>query len=151
MMTIIEKVLLLQTVDVLSGMTSEQLSFIAAIAQEISAQPNWTIYREGDSPDGIYVVISGSVRMQRGKDEIDRIMPNGAFGVWALFDTEPRLTTASTIEESQLLFVSRERFYDVLSDHVDIVEGILKQLAQRLRRLASTVDKDHAIPDSGSR
>jgi CRP/FNR family transcriptional regulator, cyclic AMP receptor protein len=151
MMTIIEKVLLLQTVDVLSGMTSEQLSFIAAIAQEISAQPNWTIYREGDSPDGIYVVISGSVRMQRGKDEIDRIMPNGAFGVWALFDNEPRLTTASTIEESQLLFVSRERFYDVLSDHVDIVEGILKQLAQRLRRLASTVDKDHAIPDSGSR
>jgi len=151
MMTIIEKVLMLQNVDVLSGMSSEQLSFVAAIARETSVQPDYTIYREGDSPDGLYVVVSGVVRMQRGKDEIDRIRPNGAFGVWALFDNEPRLTTAIAAEESQLLFVSRERFFDVLSDHVDIVEGIFKQLAQRLRRLASTVDKDHAISDSVNR
>ncbi|MBP1609854.1 MAG: cyclic nucleotide-binding protein [Acidobacteria bacterium] len=151
MMTIIEKVLLLQDVDVLSGMTSEQLSFVAAIAQETSVQPDWVIYREGVPPDGLYVVVSGSVRMQRGKEEIDRIMPNGAFGIWALFDNEPRLTTAIAAEESRLLFVSRERFFDVLSDHVDIVEGILKQLAQRLRRLASAVDKNYALSDSVDR
>jgi CRP/FNR family transcriptional regulator, cyclic AMP receptor protein len=78
-------------------------------------------------------------------------MSNGAFGAWALFDNEPRLATAVAVEESQLLFVSRERFFDVLSDHVDIVEGILKQLAQRLRRLATTVERDHAIQDSVSR
>jgi len=151
MLTIIEKVLLLQNVDILSGIASEQLSFIASIAQETSIQPNWEIYREGDSPDGLYVVVSGSIRIMRGKDEIDRIMPNGAFGVWALFDNEPRLTTSLAMEESQLLFVSRERFFDILSDHVDILEGILKQLAQRLRRLASTVERNHVISHSYNR
>ncbi len=80
------------------------------------------------------------VGMVRGKDEIDRIGPNGSFGVWALFDDEPRLTTATTLEKSRLLYVSRDDFYDVLSDHVDIVEGLFKHLVSRIRRLASVVE-----------
>ncbi len=151
MLNVVEKVLLLQDVDVLSNMTSEQLSFVAAITQEIFLEPDQVIYREEDPPDGLYVVISGSVCMLRGRNEIDRIKPNGAFGVWALFDDDPRLTTAKTVVESQLLFVPREQFYDVLSDHVDIVERILKQLVQRLRRLATALDNNHALSDSGSR
>jgi CRP-like cAMP-binding protein len=78
--------------------------------------------------------------MLRGTEEIDRIGSNGSFGVWALFDDEPRLTTAKTVEESRLLFVSKDDFYDVLSDHVDIVEGLFKHLVKRLRRLASVVE-----------
>jgi CRP-like cAMP-binding protein len=140
MLTIIEKVLLLQNIDLFSHVTSEQVSFFAALADEILVGADRILYRENDSPDGLYVVISGSVAMQRGKEEIDRIGPNGSFGVWALFDDEPRLTTAKTLEESRLLFVSRDDFYDVLSDHVDIVEGLFKHLVKRLRRLASVVE-----------
>jgi CRP-like cAMP-binding protein len=140
MLTIIEKVLLLQNIDLFSHVTSEQVSFFAALADEILVGADRILYRENDSPDGLYVVISGSVAMQRGKEEIDRIGPSGSFGVWALFDDEPRLTTAKTIEESRLLFVSRDDFYDVLSDHVDIVEGLFKHLVKRLRRLASVVE-----------
>jgi CRP-like cAMP-binding protein len=140
MLTIIEKVLLLQNIDLFSHVTSEQVSFFAALADEIHVDPEKVLYRENDSPDGLYVVISGSVAMQRGKEEIDRIGPNGSFGVWALFDDEPRLTTAKTLVESRLLFVSRDDFYDVLSDHVDIVEGLFKHLVKRLRRLASVVE-----------
>lgn len=140
MLTIIEKVLLLQNVELFSGVTSEQLSFLAAIAEEIPVEPGRTLYKEKDSPDGLYVVVSGSVRMRRGQEEIDRIGPNGVFGVWALFDNEPRLTTAETVEESHLLFVARDEFYDVLSDHVDLVEGLFKHLVQRLRRLAAAVE-----------
>jgi CRP-like cAMP-binding protein len=140
MLTIIEKVLLLQNIDLFSHVTSEQISFFAALADEISVGDQRVLYRENDAPDGLYVVISGKVAMLRGTDEIDRIGPNGSFGVWALFDDEPRLTTAKTVEESRLLFVSRDDFYDVLSDHVDIVEGLFKHLVKRLRRLASVVE-----------
>jgi CRP-like cAMP-binding protein len=99
------------------------------------------IYSEGDPPDGLYAVISGTVRMKRSGEGIDTIGVNGAFGVWALFDDEPRLTTAEAKEEAQVLFVSREAFYDLLSDNVDIVEGLFKQLVQRLRRLAQSVER----------
>jgi CRP-like cAMP-binding protein len=140
MLTIIEKVLLLQNIDLFSHVTSEQVSFFAALAEEIAVNPDETLYQEQDPPDGLYVVVSGSVGMWRGTEQIDRIGPNGCFGIWALFDDEPRLTTARTIEESRLLYVSRDDFYDVLADHVDIVEGLFKHLVQRLRRLASVVE-----------
>ena len=140
-MTIIERVLLLQGIDLFMDVTTEQLSFLAAIAEEMTFDPEKVIYSEGDAPDGLFAVISGAVRMKRNGEEIDTIGANGAFGVWALFDDEPRLTTAEAKEESQVLFVSREAFYDLLSDNVDIVEGLFKQLVQRLRRLAQSVER----------
>jgi CRP-like cAMP-binding protein len=140
MLTIIEKVLLLQNIDLFSYVTSEQLSFFAAIAEEVTVKPAYVLYQENDAPDGLYVVVSGSVGMLRGQEEIDRMGANTSFGVWALFDDGPRLTSAKTLEESRLLFVSRDDFYEVLSDHVDIVEGLFKHLVQRLRRLASVVE-----------
>ena len=141
MLTNLEKVLLLQNVDSFSQVTLEQLSYLAAIAQEITVPPGEQLYREGDSPDGLYIVVSGSVLMRHSLQDIDRIMPNDAFGVWALFDDEPRLTTAETVEETRLLFVPREEFYSVLSDHVDIVAGLFKHLAQRLRKLTILVER----------
>lgn len=141
MLTVIEKVLMLQNVDVFSHITSEQLSFVAAVADEIQVGPGRTLYRENDAPDGLYLVISGSVEMRRGAEEIENVGPNGSFGVWALFDDAPRLTTAQTLQDSRLLYVAREGFYDVLADHVDIVEGLFKHLVERLRRLAHILEK----------
>ena len=139
-MTIIERVLLLQGIDVFSDVRTEQLSYLAAIAEEIPYDSGKVIYRESDPPDGLYAVISGAVEMKRAGRQIDTVGANGAFGVWALFDDEPRLTSAQAVEESLVLFVSRGAFYELLSDHVDIVEGLFKQLVHRLRRLAATVE-----------
>lgn len=141
MLTILEKVLLLQNVDLFSRVTSEQLSYLAAIAAEVEVPPGRVLYAEGEAPDGLYVVVSGSVLMRRSGEEIDRITPNGVFGVWALFDDEPRLTTAESVEASRLLFVPRDDFYDVLSDHVEMVAALFTHLVQRLRKIASVVEK----------
>ncbi|HYK90858.1 MAG TPA: Crp/Fnr family transcriptional regulator [Acidobacteriota bacterium] len=141
MLTTLERVLLLQNVDLFARVTSEHLSYLAAITAETVVPPGRVLYAEGDAPDGLYVVVSGSVLMRRTGEEIDRIAPNGAFGVWALFDDEPRLTTAEAAEESRLLFVPREDFYEVLSDHVEMVAALFKHLAQRLRRIAAVIER----------
>ncbi len=144
MLTVIERVLLLQNIDLFSHVTSEQVSFFAALAEETVIGPNHVLYRENDAPDGLYVVISGAVAMRRGDEEIDRVGPNGSFGVWALFDEEPRIATAVTLEESRILFISRDDFYDVLTDHVDIMQGLFKHLVLRLRGLVTAVGNQHA-------
>ena len=144
MLTIIERVLLLQNIDLFSHVTAEQVSFFAALAEETVVGPNQVLYRENDAPDGLYVVISGAVSMRRGSEEIDRLGPNSSFGVWALFDEEPRIATAVTVEESRILFISRDDFYDVLTDHVDIMQGLFKHLVLRLRNVAAAIGNQHA-------
>jgi CRP/FNR family transcriptional regulator, cyclic AMP receptor protein len=138
-MTIIERVLLLQGIEFFKEVTTEQLSFIAAIGQEVEVPPGTVLYRENDPADGLYVVISGAVVAKLGEEVIERIAASESFGVGAFFDDAPRLTAAVVIEPSRLLFVSRDDFYDVLTDHVEIVQNILKQLVQRLRRLTVAV------------
>jgi CRP-like cAMP-binding protein len=67
-MTIIERVLLLQNIELFKDVTTEQLSFIAAIAEEISVDAGTLLYRENDPPDGLYVVVSGLVTAGRKQD-----------------------------------------------------------------------------------
>src|SRR5262245_28660987 len=97
-MTIIERVLLLQGVDLFKEVTTEQLSFIAAIAREIEAIPGTELYREKDPADGLYLVVSGAVAAKRGDEIIERLGPNESFGIWAFFDDAPRLTTTVALE-----------------------------------------------------
>jgi CRP-like cAMP-binding protein len=123
--------------------TAEQLSYVATIGEEITLEPGAVLFNEGDAPSGLYVVISGSIAVPRGGNTIETIGPNGSLGIWGLFDNQPQLATAKAAERSQLFFVARTDFYEVLSNHVDIIQSVFKQLVQRVRRLAALTEKKY--------
>lgn len=139
MLTVIEKVAALQTVDVFTDVPTEQLAYLAAIAEEVEYDVDDVIYREEEPGDSFYLVIEGEVKLHKGKEEIAIATSNEAFGTWALFDEKPRVVTATTLSASRLLRIDRERFVDILADHVQISQGILKNLASRLRNLVERV------------
>ena len=135
MLTVIEKVIFLQNVDAFSEVSTEHMAYLAAIAEEQSIPKDGVIYKEEDSADGMYLVLDGRIRLQRRGVEISTVGSQEAFGTWSLFDEEPRVVTATTLEETRLLRIGREDFIDLLSDHVHITQGILKAMAKRLRSL----------------
>ena len=135
MLTVVEKVIFLQHVDVFSEISTEQMAYLAAIVKEVSFPKDMDIYHEQDPPDAIYLVLDGKVRLHRNGSDIAVIGPQEAFGTWALFDEEPRVATATTLKDTRLLRVSRDEFIDVLSDHVQITQGVLRALTKRLRGL----------------
>ncbi len=141
MLTTVEKVLLLQDVDIFEHTSTEDLSHIAAIAEEIEYQADDVIYKEDDIPDSMYVVIKGKVRLTRGEKEVMLAGNMDAFGTWALFDDEPRVATATALETSQILRLDKEEFIDLLADHVAITQSIMKTLAKKLRKLITRIYK----------
>jgi CRP-like cAMP-binding protein len=60
---------------------------------------------------------------------------NDVLGAWALFDEAPMPVTARTAEETRLLRVAREDFYDLLSDNIEITAAIFSTLVKRFRKL----------------
>lgn len=130
---LVEKVLLLQSVDAFVSATSEQLSLVAAIASEHRHQPGDSLYRESDPADAMYVVVEGRVKLERRGQEVGLLGPAEAFGTWSLFEPEPRLTSAVVLEPTLLLRIDRIDFLDVLADHVDLSRAILASVARRLR------------------
>ena len=136
MYTTIEKVIFLQDIDVFKDVRVEDLAYIAAITEEETFQPGTNLYEVNDSADSLYLVLDGKVRLHRNSQEISVSGPPEAFGTWALFDNQPRVATATALEETLVLKISREDFYDLLSDHVRIAEAMLRSLARSLRSLA---------------
>lgn len=139
MLTIIEKVIVLQNIDVFAEVPTEQLSSLAAIAEEVSYSEGEDIFLANDSPDALYLVLIGRVRLHRNGKDIAVAEDKQTFGVWALFDDKPRMVTATADADSDLLRIDREDFIDLLADHVQIAEGVLKTIVKRLRSLVERV------------
>ena len=134
-MTPVEKVLCLQNVDVFKHVTTEMLAYIASIANEIRVRQDSIIFSEEDVSDAMYVVVEGSVRLDREGDEVVRVGGTQSFGTWALFDNQPRVMTAIAVEDVHLLKIRSEDFYDLLSDHDEITPAVFKSVIERVNSL----------------
>lgn len=139
MPTVIEKVLFLQNVDVFGEVPTEQLSHLAAIAQAVSVAAGQRVYQQSDPSDALYIVMTGKIELQQGDKPVVALEPEESFGIWALFDIQPRMFTAVAAEPSELLRIDREDFVDLLSDHVSISQAVIQRLAAKLRGLAERV------------
>jgi len=135
MYTIIEKVMILQSVDFFNRCTTQELAEIAAIAEELEFESDQIIFREGDPNDALYVVLTGSVRMEMKGDRMATVEQKNAFGVWSLFDDEPRIATAIANEQTRLLRLDREDFFELLSEQFDITQKIFQSIVGRLKLL----------------
>ena len=139
MLTIIEKVLFLQEIDIFKFTSTEDLAHIAAITEEIEIKKDVIIFKEGHIPDAMYMVIDGSVRLERESQLVMTAEHKDVFGTWALFDDEQRVVTAITCEDSRLLKIEKDIFIDLLADHVQITQDILKTMVKRLRSLMARI------------
>jgi len=140
-LTTVEKVLFLQDVDIFEYTSTEDLALIAAITEEIELKPDEIIFKEGEIPDAMYVVSEGKVNLSRAGQEVMVAKQKEAFGTWALFDDEPRVATATTLEDTRLLQIDKEDFIDLLADHVAITQSILKTMVKRLRNLMTRISR----------
>ena len=147
MLTTIEKVIFLQDIDIFEFTVTEDLAYIAAIIEEFELPPGHIIFKEGELSDAMYLVVEGSVRLERDGKEVMTAKHKDVFGTWALFDDEPRVVTASTLENSRLLKIDKDDFFELLADHAQITQGILKTIVRKLRGLMSrTQDRQYLAP-----
>lgn len=136
-LTVIEKVILLQDVDVFAEVPGEQLAVLASIALEERHLAGDVLYREGEAADALYLVLDGRVVLTQQGREITVAGAGEAFGTWALFDESPRLATAAAASDVTVLRIDREDFADILADHLPVAQGVLRTVARRLRGLAA--------------
>ena len=142
MPSVIERVILLQAVDVFERVPSEQLAHVAAIATEVSFESGAMLFHVNDSSDAMFVVLEGEVRLSRNGQVVTTAGPGEAFGTWSLFDDEPRVVDAQAATDVVLLRLDRVDFIDLLADNVEITQGVLKGIVQRLRGVAGRVVTD---------
>jgi CRP/FNR family cyclic AMP-dependent transcriptional regulator len=134
-LNIVEKVIALEAVDLLSGLEPDQLARIAAIAAEVRLAPGKVVLDPAKPLDALYVVLDGGVSLAKDGVAIHTARQNEVLGAWALFDDEPMPVTATTVEDTRLLRISRDDFYELLSDNVEITTAVFSTIVKRFRKL----------------
>lgn len=107
---------------------------------------NELIFSQGDPGDGLYVVTNGHVSITRQSPDGDELIlamyePGEFFGELALFDDEPRSASATAIEETSLLFLSRAGFRAFLETHPAAIFTCLEVIVVQLRRCTDLADE----------
>ncbi len=135
MLNIVEKVIALESVELLKSLKPEQLARIASIASEVSVGAGKVVIDPKKTVGELLIVVEGSVELCRDGQQLLVAGQNDVLGAWALFDDEPLAVQAKTLEVTRLLKIVREDFYDLLADNSEITQAIFSTLVKRFRKL----------------
>jgi CRP/FNR family transcriptional regulator, cyclic AMP receptor protein len=131
--TTVEKVLFLKSIDLFRGLPGEELAQIAEIAEEVPMSAGGLVFGEGEPGDALYIVVEGRVLVHRCDKSLAELGGRECFGEMSVLDAEPRSASVSALSEALLLKIGREEFKDILSERPEISLGIIKVLSRRLR------------------
>jgi diguanylate cyclase (GGDEF)-like protein len=140
------KIDLLRKVDIFSALKNEELSIVAANSEFYAFEKDEIIFKEGDTSDGLYIISSGEVLIQKSIEkeksiDLARFLQSESFGELDLLENIPMTASAVAVTPSTILIFPSigTSFEDVIKSHSDISVQILhKMLALIAGRIRST-------------
>ncbi len=133
MITTVEKVLFLKSIDLFSQIPGEDLAAVALISTEEQRDQGDEIFAEGEAGDALYLVIDGKVRVHKADRVIAELGERECFGEMAILDPAPRSATVTAVIATSLLRIAREDFQEIMVEKPEIAQGIIQVLTRRLR------------------
>jgi CRP-like cAMP-binding protein len=126
-LTRIQIVVALQSCDLFAFCRAEEILRIAGIARERQFPAGRRIYEKSDPAEVLYAVIHGAVSLDDGREQ-RRAGPLAAFGVTELLSGRLRGETATAEDDTLVLAIEAEDFFDLLSNNIDIVKALFRHL-----------------------
>ena len=128
-------------VELFSSLDKKELQTLAKSSQERTYSAGTTLFSQGDSGSGLYILKSGKVSItqksgaQGAEKEINTAGAGEAFGEMALLDDQPRSATVTAVEDVTALLLPVWEFRGVIKAHPDIAVKLLATLSRRLRKV----------------
>ncbi len=130
-----EKIDLLRTVPLFAGLDDREIERVSTLADIIDLPANRLLMTQGQHGWEMFILVSGSARIERDGQSLGERGPGEVLGEIALLDGGPRTATVTLSEPSRLLVVARREFQALMDDFPDIRLRVLEAVAHRLRSL----------------
>ncbi len=134
-MPVDQKVQMLAGVPLFAGLKAKELEHIAQLCDEVTLKNGQVVAREGSTGSEFFVVLDGSVSVERAGVHLRDMGPGEFFGELALLGHVPRTATVTCTSDGEFLVLNRGEFNQLLADFPSIQGAVLQALASRLARL----------------
>ncbi len=136
----------LAKVPIFSGLTEAELAFLAQRAVPRHYSAGQTVFGEGESCSGLYVVESGQVRIFKssagGREQVLSIDgPGSSIAELPVFDGGNYPASVAAVSDATLLFVSKQDFQALCLAHPQVALKVLRVVGARLRRLVGIIEE----------
>jgi len=136
---------MLRTLDVFRDLTFTEALEVDELLHERVYEKGEMLFEEGDLGHGIFVVVSGKVRVDPSHELLKEAElefgPGEMLGELTLFEEAPRLASAVAVERTTVVALFRSEFSSLLTRNTKIGVKVLVRLSttlcRRMRRLLS--------------
>lgn len=128
------------------NLPANALAEIAACGTEHKLHQGQILFSANEPADGMYVVLSGSVRAFRenmdGREQTIHVERDGStLAEVSVFDGGPYPSTTMAEEDSELLFLAREDVRRFMLKYTEVALTALAMMAKKLRTVASLAEQ----------
>jgi CRP/FNR family transcriptional regulator, cyclic AMP receptor protein len=137
---------ILAKVPIFAGLAPAEMDFLAQHALSRTYVPGQTIFNEGDACVGLYVVVSGHVRIFKtsagGREQVLSIDgPGSSVAELPVFDGGEYPASVTAVDNATVLFVSKQAFQELCLAHPQVALKVLRVVGGRLRRLVGIIEE----------
>ncbi len=129
----VEKVLLLQDLEIFRFASTEHLSLLAAMVRERDFEPGSVLFHKGDPSAELCLLVRGRAELNPiagSTEKVERV----ALDFLSFFSDKPHAFTATAIEACTLLSVPYEELVDYLTSEAEFCWAILRYVSRLTRR-----------------
>lgn len=136
----------LARVGMFTGLTETELAFLSQRAVPRKFSAGEVVFGEGDPCTGMYVVEAGHIRIFKtstgGREQVLSIDgPGSSVAELPVFDGGNYPASVSAVEDSTLLFISKQDFQSLCLTHPQVALKVLRVVGARLRRLVGIIEE----------
>ena len=144
----------LQLVPLFQGMSPPLLGELSRKLRPVAFRAGTAVFHADDVGSMMYIIIKGAVKIfvpaTDGREVVLAVHRTGdIFGEMSLLDDERRSASATTLEDTEMVSLSRQDFQDVLTRHPDASRAILDVLVKRLRQTNQSIQDAYLLDVPG--
>ena len=118
----------LRRIPLFSYIDVDELFRISSIARQVRHEPGVTIQEEGSPAEYIQVLVEGRIRVA-GKEHGEKdVSPPALLGFQEILEGAALRETVLATESSICLAIAAEEFRTLLSDNIELAQGLFQQL-----------------------
>jgi CRP/FNR family cyclic AMP-dependent transcriptional regulator len=136
----------LGAVSLFTNLSPDELRLLGTHAVRRHVVQGELLFSEGDACKGLHIIVSGKLRIFKsspsGREQVlAEEGPGGSVAELPVFDGGPYPASVTAVEDSQILFISRDDFRRFCLDHPEVALKLLGVVGARLRRLVGIIEE----------
>jgi CRP/FNR family transcriptional regulator, polysaccharide utilization system transcription regulator len=118
---------------------------LEVVGSPIQKERGSFLFRRGDEVSGIFLICQGAVQLGLERDlpgfPPRRLGPGSVLGLPATLSDTPYSLTAEVLENSELIYLQRERLLDLLREKPELSFHVMAILSEELARTRSAIEQ----------